>query len=51
MACIKKIYESSRTAVLLEGEKLDPFNVEQGVAQSCSLSPILFSSFINDLLK
>ena len=30
---------------------MDPFNVEQGVAQGCSLSPILFSVFINDLLK
>ena len=37
--------------VLLEGEKSDSFNVEQGVAQGCSLSPILFSVFINDLLK
>ena len=27
------------------------FNVEQGVAQGCSLSPILFSVFINGLLK
>ena len=26
------------------------FNVEQGVAQGCSLSPILFSVFINGLL-
>ena len=42
---------SSRSAVLLEGEKSDSFNVEQGVAQGCSLSPILFSVFINDLLK
>ena len=48
---IKKMYMSSRSAVLLEGEKLDLFNVEQGVAQGCSLSPILFSVFINDLLK
>ena len=42
---------SSRSAVLLKGEKSDLFNVEQGVAQGCSLSPILFSLFINDLLK
>ena len=27
------------------------FNVEQGVAHGCSLSPILFSVFINNLLK
>ena len=48
---IKKIYESSRSAVLLEGEKSDQFNVEQGVAHGCSLSPMLFSVLINDLLK
>ena len=48
---IKKMYMSSRSAVLSEGEKSDLFNVEQGVAQGCSLSPILFSVFINDLLK
>ena len=45
------MYESSKSAVLLEGEKLDSFNVEQGVVQGCSLSPILFSVLINDLLK
>ena len=45
------MYMSYRSAVLLEGEKSDLFNVEQGVAQDCSLSPILFSVFINDLLK
>ena len=44
-------YESSRSAVLLEGEQSAAFNVEQGVAQGCSLSPILFSMFINGLLK
>ena len=48
---IKKMYMSSRNAVLLEGEKSDSFNVEVNVAQGCSLSPILFSVFINDLLK
>ena len=48
---IKKMYEPSKSAVLLEGEKSDTFKIEQGVAQGCSLSPILFSVFINDLLK
>ena len=48
---IKKMYESSRSAVLLEGEQSAAFNVEQGVAQGFSLSPILFSVFINGLLK
>ena len=48
---IKKMYESSKNVVLLEEEKLDTFKIEQGVAQGCSLSPILFSIFINDLLK
>ena len=43
---IKGMYESSRSAVLLEGEKSEVFNVEQGVARGCSLSPILFSVFM-----
>ena len=37
--------------MLLEGEKSAMFSVEQAVAQGCSLSPILFSVFINDLLQ
>ena len=48
---IKNMYEASRSAILLEGEKSAAFRVEQGVAQGCSLSPILFSVFINGLLK
>ena len=47
---IKQMYDFSRSAVLLEGEKSEAFSLEQGVAQGCSLSPILFSVFINDLL-
>ena len=39
---IKKMDMSSRSALLLLGEKLDSFNVEQGVAQGCSLSPYYF---------
>ena len=48
---IKTMYNSSRSAVLLEGEKSSIFSVEQGVVQGCSLSPILFSVFISDLLE
>ena len=47
---IKLMYEFSRSAVFLEGEKSDTFSLEQGLAQGCSLSSILFSVFINDLL-
>ena len=48
---IKKMYESSKSAVLLEGDKLDTFKIEQAWPRVVySLSPILFSVFINDLL-
>ena len=43
---IKKMYEASRSAVVLKGEKSSVFRLEQGVAQGCSLSPILFSVFL-----
>ena len=45
------MYECSKSAVLLDGERSEAFDVEQGVAQGCSLSPILFSVFINGLLR
>ncbi len=32
-----KMYKSSRSAVVLEGEELAAFSIEQGVAQGCSL--------------
>ena len=52
MACGRgRVYGSSKSAVLLEGEKSDTFTVEQDVAQGCSLSPILFSVFVDDLLR
>ena len=35
-----------RSAVLLEGEKSEVFNVEQGVAQGCSLSLFLCSLIV-----
>ena len=48
---IKEMYSVSRSAVLLDGECSEAFDVQQGVAQGCSISPILFSVFINGLLK
>ena len=45
------MYESSKGAVLLDGERSEPFDVEQGVAQGCSLSPILISVFINGVVE
>ena len=33
---IKKMYEASRSAVFLEGEKSAVFRLEQGVAQGCT---------------
>ena len=47
---IKNMYAITRSAVLLEGEKSKQFHISQGVAQGCSMSPILFSIFINQLL-
>ena len=44
---IKRMYEYSKSAVLLDGEQSEAFDVEQGVAQGYSLSPILFSVLIN----
>ena len=48
--CVRS-YREEDCGILLEGEKSDAFDVDQGVAQGCSLSPILLSLFINDLLK
>ena len=48
---IKNMYEASRSAIVLEGENSAAFRVEQSMAQGCNLSLILFSVFINGLLK
>ena len=48
---IKTVYNSSRSAFPLEGKKCPTFSGKHGVAQACSLSPILFSVFISDLLN
>ena len=40
---IKRMYEASRSAVLLDGKRSASCSVAQGVSQGCSLAPILFS--------
>ena len=44
---LKNMYDITQSAVLLEGEISEPFNIGQGVVQGCSMSPILFSISIN----
>ena len=44
------MYDITQSTVLLEGKISKQFNIGQGVAQGCSMSPILFSIFINQLL-
>ena len=51
VACNKKMYESYKSAVLLEEEKSNVFNVEQDMVQGCGLFLILFSVLMNDLLN
>ena len=44
---IKRMYEYSKSAVLLDGERSEAFDVQQGVAQGCSLSPILCFPYLS----
>ena len=37
--------------MLVDGEYSEKFSVEQGVRQGCPISPILFSVFVNGLIK
>ena len=49
--CIKTLYENPRSCVHLNGQLSDWFHVNSGVRQGDSLSPCLFSIFINDLAE
>ena len=51
--CSGKSIEGNQTNFLevqLEGERSDTFSLDYCVARDCSLSPTLFSFFVNDLL-
>ena len=40
---VRRMCEASKSAVLLDGEQSEALDVEQGVAQGCSLSQFCFS--------
>ena len=47
---VKKMTECAKSAMMLDGEVSKYFDILQGVAQGCTLSPTLFKVFINDLI-
>ena len=47
---IVNMYSRDNSCTYVEGEKSEPFSLNQGVAQGDPLSPTLFNIFINDLL-
>lgn len=49
LTVLRKLYESTRSAIWNGTEISETFNVTLGVKQGCVLSPLLFSLFINDI--
>jgi len=48
---LKALYESTKSCVEVNGNKTEWFDTVLGVRQGDSLSPSLFSIFINDMAK
>ena len=48
---IRNIYNVNSSCVFLNGCKSDYFDIYQGVAPGCTLSPTLFLIFIDGLMK
>ena len=46
----EKMTECAKSAMMLDGEISKYFDILQGVAQGCTLSPTLFKVFTNDLI-
>ena len=49
LSAIKSIYNNVLCSVKLNGFLTDWFGVKSGLKQGCSLSPVLFNLYINDL--
>ena len=47
---IKNLYLTSKANVKIDDQYSETFNIMKGVKQGCSLSPILFNLFINDII-
>jgi len=48
---IQSLYRGHCAKILINGEFSDSHKIEVGVKQGCTLSPILFSTFINEFPK
>ena len=48
---IRNIYNVNQSCVYLDGIKSEYFDIAQGVAQGCTLSPTLFLIFVDSLMK
>ena len=48
---IQKLYKTTTAKAMFNGKESREFNIHQGVAQGCPLSPTLFAVFINKLLE
>ena len=50
LTALLSIYKDVKCCIRLNGFKTDWFNVDCGLKQGCSLSPILFNLYVNDLV-
>ena len=48
---IRNIYNVNQSCFYLDGSKSEYFDITQGVAQGCTLSPTLFLIFVDGLMK
>ena len=48
---MKKMTECAKSAIKLDGETSKYFDILQGVAQGCTLSPTLLKVFIDDMIR